>query len=101
MTEKQCNNLGELISLNWQDVARKLSFSMQDIKGIEAKYAPNLCEQSIEMLHRWLNRNGSKATVFILCKTLISSDARNHAESVFGSTFVESVADVPDYGSAV
>ena len=101
MTQEQCNDLGKLILPNWQDVARKLLFSMQDIKGIEAKYAQNLCDQSIEMLHRWLNRNGSKATVFILCKTLISSDARNHAESVFGGTLVQSIANVLDYGSAV
>ena len=101
MTQEQCNKLATMISPIWKDVARKLSFPTQEIKGIKDEHLGNLDHQSIEMLDRWLIRNGAEATVFTLCKALFFSNARGHAESVFGDKFVASVVDVLDCGSAV
>ncbi|XP_065828232.1 uncharacterized protein [Oscarella lobularis] len=101
VTQEQCNKLATMISPIWKDVARKLSFPTQEIKGIKDEHLGNLDHQSIEMLDRWLIRNGAEATVFTLCKALFFSNARGHAESVFGDKFVASVVDVLDCGSAV
>ena len=88
MTREQCNNLAKLISSIWKDVARKLLFSKHDISSIEADHPRN---QSREMLYMWLDREGSEGTIFILCKALIDSKVRDHAENVFGDDLVKSV----------
>ena len=95
MTRDQCNALAKLISKNWQDVARKLSFSEQDINSIKVGNPQNPADESLEMLHQWLDREGSEATVSILCKALIASKARDHAESVFGDKLVTLLVKSP------
>ena len=91
-TQLQC--LSEKIKSKWKDVARCLRpcpFQYYDIDGIEYGYERSLSDQSAVMLERWRKKHGKKATIRLLCETLLDAECRLHAEEVFGEEMVERV----------
>ena len=91
-TQIRC--LSEQIKSKWKDVARCLRpypFQYYDIDGIEYEYDRSLCDQSAVMLERWRKNHGRKATIRLLCETLLDAECRLHAEEVFGEEMVERV----------
>ena len=91
-TQLRC--LSEQIKPKWKDVARCLrphSFQCYDIDGIEYEYERSLSDQSAVMLERWKKKHGRKATIRLLCETLLDAECRRHAEEVFGEEMVERV----------
>eukprot|EP00058_Branchiostoma_floridae_P013370 XP_002598858.1 hypothetical protein BRAFLDRAFT_90118 [Branchiostoma floridae] len=67
------------VSNKWDDLARKLGFSRNQIKGIQL-LEPDNDHRCREMLHRWRNREGMRATIHILKQALIDIDERLTAE---------------------
>ncbi|XP_078583469.1 uncharacterized protein LOC144866128 [Branchiostoma floridae x Branchiostoma japonicum] len=71
------------VSHKWDDLARKLGFKENDIKGIET-LKPDQDRRCREVLHRWRNRDGSGATLQVLKQALIDIGERLTAESLEG-----------------
>ncbi|XP_078682078.1 NLR family CARD domain-containing protein 4-like isoform X3 [Branchiostoma floridae x Branchiostoma belcheri] len=72
------------ISNKWDDLARKLGFNRNEIKGIKTD-EPDQDHRCREVLDRWRNREGRKATLQVLKQALIDIDERATAESLEGS----------------
>ncbi|XP_019633949.1 PREDICTED: uncharacterized protein LOC109477286 [Branchiostoma belcheri] len=71
------------VSHKWDDLARKLGFDRNEIKGIgTTESSPD--HRCREMLNRWRNREGRKATLQVLNQALINIDERLTAESLDG-----------------
>ena len=91
-TQLRC--LSEQIKPKWKDVARCLRphpFQYYDIDDIEYEYKLSLSDQSAVMLERWRKKHGNRATIRLLCETLLDAECRLHAEEVFGEGMVERV----------
>ncbi|XP_019616599.1 PREDICTED: uncharacterized protein LOC109464106 [Branchiostoma belcheri] len=71
------------VSHKWDDLARKLGFDRNEIKGIGTT-EPSPDHRCREVLHRWRNREGRKASLQVLNQTLINIDERLTAESLDG-----------------
>ncbi|KAI8513105.1 Nlrc4p [Branchiostoma belcheri] len=72
------------VSHKWDDLARKLGFDRNEIKGIGTT-EPSPDHRCREVLHRWRNREGREATLQVLKQALIDIDERATAESLEGS----------------
>ncbi|XP_019620707.1 PREDICTED: NACHT, LRR and PYD domains-containing protein 3-like [Branchiostoma belcheri] len=72
------------VSHKWDDLARKLGFSENKIKGIwtDETLKPDQDHRCREVLHRWRNREGKEATLQVLKHALIDIDERATAESL-------------------
>ena len=91
----QLRHLSRRIEPQWKDVARCLrptSFQSNDIACIVHDYAHRLTDQSGIMLERWLKEHGKRATIRLLCESLLDAKCRLHGEEVFGEEVVERVA---------
>ncbi|XP_078682251.1 NACHT, LRR and PYD domains-containing protein 3-like [Branchiostoma floridae x Branchiostoma belcheri] len=77
------------VSNKWDDLARKLGFNENKIKGIWTDQ-PDQDHRCREVLHRWRNREGREATLQVLKQALIDIDERATAESLEGSPPVSS-----------
>ncbi|XP_078664042.1 uncharacterized protein LOC144907110 [Branchiostoma floridae x Branchiostoma belcheri] len=71
------------VSHKWDDLARKLGFSENQIDGIHNSKIDQ-DRRCREMLRRWRNKNGKKATLQVLKQALIDIDERLTAESLEG-----------------
>ncbi|KAI8513080.1 hypothetical protein Bbelb_097190 [Branchiostoma belcheri] len=72
------------VSHKWDDLARKLGFGRNEIKGIgTTESSPD--HRCREVLDRWRNREGREATLQVLKQALIDIDERATAESLEGS----------------
>ncbi|XP_078582627.1 uncharacterized protein LOC144865656 [Branchiostoma floridae x Branchiostoma japonicum] len=71
------------VSHKWDDLARKLGFNENEIKGIETLKSDH-DRRCREMLHRWLNREGWEATLQVLKQALIDVEERLVAETLDG-----------------
>ncbi|KAI8513104.1 hypothetical protein Bbelb_097430 [Branchiostoma belcheri] len=69
------------VSHKWDDLARKLGFNENKIKGIRTDQ-PDQDHRCREVLHRWRNREGREATLQVLKQALIDIDERATAESL-------------------
>ncbi|KAI8489425.1 positive regulation of MHC class I biosynthetic process [Branchiostoma belcheri] len=69
------------VSHKWDDLARKLGFNENEIKGIET-LKPDQDHRCREMLNRWRNREGRGATLQALQQALIDIGERLTAESL-------------------
>ncbi|XP_019632346.1 PREDICTED: uncharacterized protein LOC109475980 [Branchiostoma belcheri] len=69
------------VSNKWDDLARKLGFSDNQIDVIHGSRTDQ-DHRCREMLRRWRNKNGKKATLQVLKKALINIDERLTAESL-------------------
>ncbi|XP_078583804.1 uncharacterized protein LOC144866315 [Branchiostoma floridae x Branchiostoma japonicum] len=72
------------VSHKWDDLARKLGFNENQIKGIDSSL-PNQDHKCREVLHRWRNREGSEATLQVLKQALINIGERLTAETLEGA----------------
>ncbi|KAI8513110.1 hypothetical protein Bbelb_097490 [Branchiostoma belcheri] len=72
------------VSYKWDNLARKLGFSENKIKGIRTDQ-PDQDHRCREVLNRWRNREGREATLQVLKQALIDIDERATAESLEGS----------------
>ena len=91
----QLRHLSRRIEPQWRDVARCLrppSFQSNDIACIVHDYSHSLTDQSAVMLERWRKEHGKRATIRLLCESLLDAKCRLHAEEVFGEEVVERVA---------
>ncbi|KAI8513081.1 Nlrc4p [Branchiostoma belcheri] len=72
------------VSNKWDDLARKLGFNENEIKGIrtDETLKPDQDHRCREVLHRWRNREGREATLQVLKQALIDIDERATAESL-------------------
>ncbi|XP_019641085.1 PREDICTED: uncharacterized protein LOC109482707 [Branchiostoma belcheri] len=72
------------VSHKWDDLARKLGFNENKIKGIrtDETLKPDQDHRCREVLHRWRNREGREATLQVLKQALIDIDERATAESL-------------------
>ncbi|XP_078682091.1 uncharacterized protein LOC144916679 isoform X1 [Branchiostoma floridae x Branchiostoma belcheri] len=72
------------VSNKWDDLARKLGFNENEIKGIrtDETLKPDQDHRCREVLHRWRNREGREATLQVLKQALIDIDERLTAESL-------------------
>ncbi|XP_066301960.1 death domain-containing protein CRADD-like [Branchiostoma lanceolatum] len=69
------------VSIRWDDLAGKLKLSRNEIKGLRTSQ-PDDDHRCREMLHRWMNKNGSDATLQDLKQALIDIGERLTAESL-------------------
>ncbi|XP_019620688.1 PREDICTED: uncharacterized protein LOC109467186 [Branchiostoma belcheri] len=69
------------ISHKWDDLARKLGFNRNEIKGIRTD-EPDQDHRCREVLDRWRNRKGRGATLQVLKQALINIDEQWTAESL-------------------
>ncbi|XP_078583806.1 uncharacterized protein LOC144866316 [Branchiostoma floridae x Branchiostoma japonicum] len=76
-------------SPKWDDLARKLEFSRNEITGIRTSERDddNRCW---EVLERWRNREGRYATLQVLKQALINIGERRTAESLEGMIAIQS-----------
>ncbi|XP_078682073.1 uncharacterized protein LOC144916667 [Branchiostoma floridae x Branchiostoma belcheri] len=76
------------VSYKWDDLARKLWFNENKIKGIrtDERDQDHRCR---EVLNRWRNREGRKATLQVLKQALIDIDERATAESLEDATVMQ------------
>ncbi|XP_078664041.1 uncharacterized protein LOC144907109 [Branchiostoma floridae x Branchiostoma belcheri] len=72
------------VSSKWDDLARKLGFSENQIDGIQDS-KKDQDHQCREMLRRWRDRDGRKATLQVLQQALIDIGERLTAESLEGA----------------
>ncbi|XP_078681640.1 uncharacterized protein LOC144916387 [Branchiostoma floridae x Branchiostoma belcheri] len=72
------------VSYKWDDLAWKLGFDRNEIKGIGTT-EPSPDHRCREVLDRWRNREGREATLQVLKQALIDIDERATAESLEGS----------------
>ncbi|XP_019640600.1 PREDICTED: tumor necrosis factor receptor superfamily member 10A-like [Branchiostoma belcheri] len=72
------------VSHKWDDLARKLGFNENNIKGIKTDQ-PDQDHRCREVLDRWRNREGRKATLQVLKQALINIDEQATAESLEGA----------------
>ncbi|KAI8495096.1 hypothetical protein Bbelb_270820 [Branchiostoma belcheri] len=79
--EKLIDKVVRYVSRKWDDLARYLHFSLQEIEAIESM-KPSPEHRCIEMMHRWRSREGRGATVQVLKQALIDIDERLTAESL-------------------
>ncbi|KAI8489431.1 hypothetical protein Bbelb_328740 [Branchiostoma belcheri] len=77
------------VSHKWDDLARKLGFDRNEIKGIETT-EPSPNHRCREVLERWRNREGREATLQVLQQALIDIKESLTAESleVTGATAI-------------
>ncbi|XP_078679353.1 uncharacterized protein LOC144915005 isoform X2 [Branchiostoma floridae x Branchiostoma belcheri] len=81
VSKEYFNKVIAKVSHKWDDLARTLGFSRNDIKSIRtAVPSPEL--RCGEMLRRWSNKEGSGATLQVLRKALIDIGERLTAESL-------------------
>ena len=52
--------------MDWKAIARRLGFLQTEIGAIEKKHPDEVKEQCIDMLCKWLNREGSAGTLAVL-----------------------------------
>eukprot|EP00058_Branchiostoma_floridae_P022284 XP_002607774.1 hypothetical protein BRAFLDRAFT_64173 [Branchiostoma floridae] len=71
------------VSNNWDNLARKLRFSENEIKGLRTD-EPDQDRRCREMLHRWRNREGAEATLQVLQQALVDIKERLTAERLEG-----------------
>eukprot|EP00058_Branchiostoma_floridae_P003830 XP_002589318.1 hypothetical protein BRAFLDRAFT_77771 [Branchiostoma floridae] len=72
------------VSHKWDDLARKLGFNENQIKGIDSSL-PNQDHRCREVLNMWRNREGSGATLQVLKQALIDIGERFTAETLEGN----------------
>ena len=68
-TEDFLYDLADQSQMDWKAIARKLGgFGQAEIGAIEKQHFGDVKEQCIEMLCKWLNREGSAGTLAVLKK---------------------------------
>ncbi|XP_035664826.1 tumor necrosis factor receptor superfamily member 10B-like [Branchiostoma floridae] len=72
-------------SHNWDNLARKLGFSENEIKVLRTD-GPDQDRRCREMLHKWRNRKGMEATLQVLQQALVDIKERLTAEKLEGKT---------------
>ncbi|XP_078613092.1 uncharacterized protein LOC144882863 [Branchiostoma floridae x Branchiostoma japonicum] len=68
-------------SHNWDGLAEKLGFTPNEIKNIKTDY-PDQDRRCREMLNRWRNKHGRKATLQVLKDALINIDEERTADEL-------------------
>ncbi|KAI8491284.1 hypothetical protein Bbelb_309170 [Branchiostoma belcheri] len=81
--QKYFDKVSNGVSHKWDDLAPKLGFSENEIKGIRTDER-NQDRRCREMLHRWRNREGSRATLQDLKQALVDIGERRTKESLEG-----------------
>ncbi|XP_019639576.1 PREDICTED: uncharacterized protein LOC109481439 [Branchiostoma belcheri] len=82
--EKYFDKVINGVSYKWDDLARKLGFNENEIKGIrtDETLKPDQDHRCREVLNRWRNREGRGATLQVLKQALINIGERATAESL-------------------
>ena len=94
-TIDELSQLSRLIAPQWKEIAsscRPYPIESHHIADIEFQYPRDLSGQSVEFLESWLKQHGRKATVGVLCESLMTANCRLPAEEVFGEELVAKVA---------
>ncbi|XP_078681746.1 uncharacterized protein LOC144916493 [Branchiostoma floridae x Branchiostoma belcheri] len=81
--QKDFDKIIKCASQKWDDLARKLEFNENEIKGIRTDQ-PDQDHRCREILRRCRNRDGRKATLQVLKQALIEIEERLTAESLDG-----------------
>ncbi|KAI8513400.1 positive regulation of MHC class I biosynthetic process [Branchiostoma belcheri] len=81
--QKYFDNVIKGASNKWDNLARKLGFNENDIKGIEM-LKTDQDHRCREMLERWRNRDGREASLQVLKQALIEIEERLTAENLEG-----------------
>ena len=80
MTEEELNKVAKYFPDDWKDLARELKVNVEKVKAAH-KHEPQ--EHPHDMLKLWIRRNGTAATVRLLCRALLDVEHRLAAEMVF------------------
>ena len=81
-TDIHKNKLPDDIGPNWKDLARELSYNQATIDAIESEKLNCNKECCIELLVRWLRREGRSATAGKLADALTSARLKNLADDL-------------------
>ena len=60
------------LAAEWEALGRMLNISEAELYAIRRDYAYSVQEQAVQMLRKWLDRNGSKATIGVLVTAVFS-----------------------------
>jgi tetratricopeptide (TPR) repeat protein len=97
---QQIHSLSYLIASKWRQVAFSLKpqpMERWEAEEISTKCADSLQEQAMEMLQKWMDRDGSMVTVDLTCEVLITASCKAEAEEIFGIGVVQRVqSQIPD-----
>ncbi|XP_065833983.1 uncharacterized protein [Oscarella lobularis] len=93
VTEEELQKLAPYLTEHWKALARKLKINKDYTVVVERKNRWDSSDCPHDILHRWLDQNGSCATVRRLCIALIDKSVcqRNAAEEVYGTGVVSQV----------
>ena len=82
MTEREIHDylIPEEVGVHWRDLARALNFFQNVIKTIKEENGNNPKECCIDLLVRWMGREGRNATAGILAGSLRSIGLKNVAD---------------------
>ena len=81
-TDFHVNKLPVDIGVKWKDLARALEFSQASIEIIAKETFHNAKECCIEVLVRWLRREGKDATAEKLVEALVEIGLKNVADRI-------------------
>ena len=76
------NKLPNDIGPNWKDLARELSYNQATIDAIENEKVNSNKERCIELLVKWLRREGRDATAGKLADALTKAGLKNLADDL-------------------
>ena len=94
VTEEELNKLTPFLFTYWKALSRHLPGKKDIVELLEKKHVNEPGECPLAMLMDWYNRNGSDATVKIICNALIEVGHKRSAEIVFGVNAVRQVLDL-------
>ena len=61
------------LSAEWELLARMLEIGENNVHAIRSDYRGSVKEQAIQMFHKWLDINGSSATLGVLTRAVYES----------------------------
>ena len=65
--------LSKNMTAKWEGLARMLDLGENDIYTINSDYKGSVQEQAVKMFHKWLENNGSSATLGVLATAVYES----------------------------
>ena len=74
--QKLFMTLASNLAADWEILGRMLDVSEADVHAIRRDYKESVKEQTVQVLRKWLDTNGSKATVAVISTAVYESGSQ-------------------------